>query len=200
MRACIALACVVGISASACANDFDALFASGADGGADAGSEDASAGPAGDPSMTCGPRAASCGDANRGCTNGTCSHVCSGCGCMCPRFDCPTSGDNDRCTSECQAGSRCDVQCEVDECELAAHGANARFVCRDDATCNVTCDQGALCEVRCDNEGPCTVQCSAGAGCLLRCNDAPSSCDLFCEGTLRTCPGGVRTCNRECPS
>lgn len=194
VRRWLALACVAVLCASACGNDFDALF-SASTGAIDSGTKGDASKP-----TTCSPPASSCAPIT-GCKDQGCSYACNGCDCSCPAYDCPRGNNTDACVAECGAGTTCDVDCDVGDCQLAAHGAVAKFRCQAD-DCAVTCDDAASCDVRCENDRACEVKCTGkGTTCQLFCSAAPDTCNLTCtDGQLRQCPGNIQTCNRECPN
>lgn len=198
----IAVGLIAG-ACSACGNDFDALFAGDAPDASATDGAPSTGGDAGDAGAdatrpTCTANA-SC-PAPSSCPGGTCDFACA-CGCDCPKFSCP--GSSKSCRTTCDVGAKCDVSCGVDEtCELASHGADAKFTCKEDVNlCSVVCDSGGACDVTCDSEGPCSVACAAGTECALKCTGRPKLCELTCQGggIKKDCGAGVYTCNRACP-
>jgi hypothetical protein len=85
---------------------------------------------------------------------------------------------------------------------LVAHATTrGRMSCDPDVkSCTLSCDQGGACELECRHAGPCTASCAPGTTCLVVCGSNVTSCTVDCPGgQRRECPGGVVTCNRECP-
>jgi len=142
------VALTIAALACGCARDFDGLF------GAGKVTEGKGAGEA----TTCASPAAACSPKS-GCSEGACTYACGGCGCECPKFECPTR-ESTSCAATCAVDTTCDVTCELPSCLL-------------------TCEEGASCLLRCKEKGgSCDVDCREGAA--TQCGDGVIACGRGC--------------------
>ncbi|MDB4976998.1 MAG: hypothetical protein JWN48_5339 [Myxococcaceae bacterium] len=106
------------------------------------------------------------------------------------------------CTGSCKAATDCSLDCRgAVLCSASCDGeAHCSTDCRGADRCASMCKPGATCDTDCTGADTCTNNtCGKGASCLLRCGDGTSCGFATCEGAQLSCPGGVLTCNRDCP-
>jgi hypothetical protein len=126
------------------------------------------------------------------CSASTCSSNCAALT-QC-RAEC--SGTN--CENYCYSNADCSVACSAKTCDnTCAANADCQVDCTKAGNCATQCLAGSSCEADCRGSAQCSMNCANTAQCLLYCGAL--TCGLTCVGERRECPGGVFTCNRECP-
>jgi hypothetical protein len=152
------------------------------------------------------------------CEGPMCDMMCHGQDCV---FEC---GGAAPCVSHCMAESRCYAHCGGSlDCQLRCDAmSSCSFACNDSAmaSCTAKCDPDthclidctgvAKCAVQCEKHGSCEIDCRGTASCAqLKC-DKEATCLAYCspgsacsfdclDGQALSCPGGIITCNRDCP-
>jgi hypothetical protein len=135
------------------------------------------------------------------CDNGECS--ASVCTSTCQAgFDCNIECHGvDHCDATCDQSSGCMLDCAgVDQCALDCKGTQCGVTCQGSTSCAVNCSGNATCQIDCRGSDPnaCSAIVCDGSACSLICDPGDNCGFDNCKNEM-ICADGSIVCGQPCP-